>query len=69
MPDFSRPPEDELASNVTAGYVGLHFEQGVPILDRDLNLLQDLIVASVRSIMRGFVGNGVSAPVWVTTPA
>ena len=61
MADFSRPPEDELTSNVTAGYVGLHFEQGVPILDRDLNLLQDLIVASVRSIMRGFVGNGVSA--------
>jgi hypothetical protein len=61
MPDFSRPPDRELARNQREGYTGLHFEQGVPILDRDLNLLQDLITASVRSVVTRFIGNGVAA--------
>jgi hypothetical protein len=61
MADFSVPPESELARNRDKGYTGLHFEQGVPILDRDLNLLQDLITASVRSVVTRFIGNGVAA--------
>jgi hypothetical protein len=59
MTDFSRLPQDVLATNVSKGYVGLHIEQGVPILDRDLNLLQDLITAAVRSIVTRYIGNGI----------
>ena len=45
---------------MSKGYVGLHIEQGVPILDRDLNLLQDLITAATRSIVTRYIGNGVA---------
>jgi hypothetical protein len=48
-----------LAANLGKGYVGLHIEQGVPILDRDLNLLNDLIAAVVRSIVTRYIGNGL----------
>jgi hypothetical protein len=58
--DFSRPPRDHLLANQQRGYVGLHIEQGVPLLDRDLNLLQDLIVAQVRAMFSRYVGNGVA---------
>jgi hypothetical protein len=61
MADFSSSPDVELGRNRDKGYTGLHFEQGVPILDRDLNLLQDLITASVRSVVTRFIGNGVAA--------
>ena len=59
MTDFSRLPQDVLAANVSKGYIGLHIEQGVPILDRDLNLLQDLLTAAVRSIVTRYIGNGI----------
>lgn len=59
MSDFSRLPEDVLADNVRKGYVGIHVQQGVPVLDRDINLLQDLISATVRSIVSRFIGNGI----------
>ncbi|MEU6036003.1 IPT/TIG domain-containing protein [Actinomadura sp. NPDC047616] len=61
MSDFSRPPQEELAANLRQGYVGMYFEQGVPILDRDLNLLQDLIATAVRSIVTRYIGDGVPA--------
>ena len=57
--DFSRLPLDELERNRRKGFVGLHFQQGVPILDRDLNLLQDLVAATVRTIVENYIGNGV----------
>jgi hypothetical protein len=59
MGDFSRSPQDELTRNLNEGYVGLYFEQGVPILDRDLNLLQDLITATAHSIVARYIGSGV----------
>jgi hypothetical protein len=59
MVDFSRLPQDVLAENVSKGYVGVHIEQGVPVLDRDLNLLQDLITTVVRSIVTRYIGNGI----------
>jgi hypothetical protein len=59
MSDFSKPPEEVLADNISKGYVGLHIQQGVPILDRELNLLQDLIIATVRSIIIRYIGNGI----------
>ena len=56
--DYSRAPLELLVANQQKGYVGLHIEQGVPLLDRDLNLLHDLITATVRSVITRYIGNG-----------
>ena len=61
MSDYSASPQDLLAANRQKGYVGLHIQQGVPLLDRDLNLLQDLITATVRSVISRYIGNGAAA--------
>jgi hypothetical protein len=61
MTDFSQDPQAVLDANVANRYVGLHIQQGVPILDRDLNLLQDLVAATVRSIVSRYIGSGVPA--------
>ena len=50
MSDFSRSPLELLQVSLQKGYVGLHVEQGVPILDRDLNLQHDLLAATARSL-------------------
>jgi hypothetical protein len=63
MTDFSQDPDEVLAANVDAGYVGLRIQQGVPILDRDLNLLSELVAATVRSIVSRYVGSGVAVTV------
>jgi hypothetical protein len=60
MGDFSQSPTDVLTASIQKGYIGLHIEQGVPILDRDLNLLNDLIAATVRAVISRYVGNGVA---------
>ncbi len=60
MSDFSKSPLDVLLENQQKGYVGIHIEQGAPLLDRDLNLLHDLIVASVRSVVTQYIGNGLA---------
>jgi hypothetical protein len=57
--DFSRSPLTMLLASQKKGYIGLYIEQGVPILDRDLNLLQDLLSAGMRSLFTRIVGNGV----------
>src|ERR1039458_6358120 len=59
MSDYSTSPQEVLLANQQKGYVGLHIEQGVPLLDRDLNLLHDLISATIRSLIANYVGNGV----------
>jgi hypothetical protein len=61
MGDFSAPPLDLLLASLRRGYVGLHVEQGVPVLDRDLNLMQDLLAAGVRGLFSRYVGDGVAA--------
>src|ERR1035441_1658807 len=61
MSDYSTSPQEVLLANQQKGYVGLHIEQGVPLLDRDLNLLHDLISATIRSLIANYVGNGVAA--------
>jgi hypothetical protein len=61
MSDYSKSPLDLLVANQQKGYVGLHVEQGVPLLDRDLNLLHDLISATVRSVFTRYIGNGIPA--------
>ena len=59
MGNFSREPQQVLMSNLSQGYVGLHIEQGVPVLDRDLNLLSDFISHMVRSVVQRYIGSGV----------
>jgi hypothetical protein len=61
MSDYSKPPLDLLLANQQKGYMGLHIQQGVPLLDRDLNLLHDLITATVRSVITRYIGNGIPA--------
>jgi hypothetical protein len=61
MADFSKLPQEALDEARLRGYVGVYFEQGVPVLDRDLNLLQDLVAATVRTIAGRYIGDG-SAP-------
>jgi hypothetical protein len=61
MGNFSRDPDEMLANSLFKGYVRVHIEQGVPVLDRDLNLMQDLIWAAARSIVARYIGDGVVA--------
>lgn len=61
MGNFSKDPLDELLSDQSKGYIGLHVEQGVPVLDRDLNLLSDLVSSTVRAIVTRYIGDGVAA--------
>lgn len=61
MSDFSASPLDLLLANQRKGYTGLHVEQGVPVLDRDLNLLHDLVTAGIRALFTRYVGNGLAA--------
>jgi hypothetical protein len=59
MGNFSKSPGTVLAANQTKGYVGIHIEQGVPVLDRDLNLMHDFLAAAVRSLLAKYIGDGV----------
>lgn len=61
MGDFSRSPLEFLKENLDKGYVGVHIEQGVPILDRDLNLMHDLVSAVARAITTRYIGSGIAA--------
>ncbi|SCL34984.1 IPT/TIG domain-containing protein [Micromonospora rhizosphaerae] len=61
MADYSISPERLLAASRELGYIGLHIEQGVPILDRDLNLMHDLIAQTVREIVTRYIGDGAPA--------
>ena len=59
MGNFSKSPFQQMVDNLAKGYVGIHVEQGVPVLDRDLNLLNDLISATVRAVITRYIGNGL----------
>ncbi len=60
MGNFSSDPQEELRRSRERGYVGLRVEQGVPVLDRDLNLLSDLVTATVREVLERHLGSGVA---------
>jgi hypothetical protein len=60
MGNFSKDPDVILADGLSKGYVRVQIEQGVPVLDRDLNLMQDLIWAAARSITARYIGDGVA---------
>jgi hypothetical protein len=49
MDDFSRAPSDTLAAGQQRGHLGVHIEQGVPLLDRELNLLPSSTRTRTRS--------------------
>jgi hypothetical protein len=59
MGNFSKQPNDVLLASLIKNYVGVYIEQGVPVLDRDLNLLQDIISGTLRSVISRFIGDGV----------
>jgi IPT/TIG domain len=63
MGDFSEQPSKQLAWNKEKGHTGIHIEQGVPILDRDLNLIHDLLAARIDTLFSRYVGNGLAAGV------
>jgi hypothetical protein len=58
--NFSQAPFDVLAKALSKGYVSVHVEQGVPVLDRDLNLLGDLISATLQQIVHRHIGDGIA---------
>jgi hypothetical protein len=40
-------------------YVGVRLQQGVPIVDRDWNEMEDILAFELRTILKWFIGNGV----------
>lgn len=60
MGNFSTDPLQELERSRRRGYVGVRIEQGVPLLDRDLNLLADLVASSVRDVLARHLGSGIA---------
>ncbi len=59
MANFSQKPDEALAIAAKKGYNRVLFQQGKPVLDRELNLLGDL--ANPRRIAEQYIGNGVPA--------
>lgn len=60
MGNFSSDPGRELQQARERGYIGVRVEQGVPLLDRDLNLLADLVSSSVRDVLARHLGAGLA---------
>jgi hypothetical protein len=60
MGNVSTDPLRALRLARDQGYVGLLVEQGVPLLDRDLNLLGDLVASTVREVLAHHLGDGVA---------
>jgi len=54
---FSKDPATELQNALQKNYTRLRFQQGKPVLDRELNLLGDL--ASPNRLAEQYLGNGV----------
>jgi len=58
--NFSLDPATVLRTNITKGYVRARLEQGVPLLDRDVNLIVDLVAETVRQIIGRYIGDGIA---------
>jgi hypothetical protein len=56
--NYAKDPAVVLKTNLEKGYVGVRIEQGVPLLERDLNLQSELLAAVQRSIFERYIGNG-----------
>ena len=59
MGNFSRPPEQRLDDATSKHYVGVRVEQGVPLLDADLHLLDGLHRHELEQVGQWMLGNGV----------
>jgi hypothetical protein len=59
MGNFSRVPKDRLDHSISEQYVGVRMQQGVPLLDADWNLMEDLRRAELEHIAAKFIGDGV----------
>ncbi len=59
MGNFSKEPKKVLQDTLEKGYMRVRFQQGKPVLDRELNLLGDL--ASPQRLAEHHFGNGVPA--------
>jgi hypothetical protein len=60
MGNFSKDPQKVLQDNLGRGYARVRVEQGVPVLDRDLNLMGDLLGALLQSALARYIGTGVA---------
>lgn len=59
MGNFSRDPKARADDAVGKGYVAVRLQQGVPILDADWNLLDDLRRRDAETLGGRFLGDGV----------
>jgi hypothetical protein len=57
MGNYSSDPNTTLQSALDRGYTRVRFQQGKPILDRELNLVADL--AGTERLAQQYVGDGV----------
>jgi hypothetical protein len=55
--NYSKNPQTALQDAIQKGYTRVRFQQGKPILDRELNLAADL--ADPRRLFQQFIGDGV----------
>lgn len=58
MPNFSKDPQTVLSANIGRSYVGARVMQGVPLLERDLNLRSELVAAAIRGVFKRHIGEG-----------
>src|SRR5262245_57066536 len=61
MGNFSRDPQLVLDEALNLRYTDVRIEQGVPVLDRDLNLQVDLPIGVMRAALTRFLGSGVAS--------
>ncbi|MFX0194743.1 MAG: hypothetical protein ACFFCW_01375 [Candidatus Hodarchaeota archaeon] len=59
MGDYSRNPKDRLTDSIAKHYVGVRMQQGVPILDADWNLLEDIRRYEFEQSTAFAIGDGV----------
>lgn len=59
MSRHSNDPSTSLREARAAGYTAARIAQGVPVLDRDLNLLGELAAQSVREVLCRYLGDGL----------
>src|ERR1039457_7107858 len=59
MGNYSQDPNTALQNAIAKGYTRVRFQQGKPVLDRELNLAADL--ANPQRIAQNYIGNGTPA--------
>lgn len=61
MGNFSQDPQTRASDALTKHYVGVRQQQGVPMVDADWNLLEDLRRSEMETVGSFFIGSGVPA--------